>query len=128
MWQYNTKYLMHMNGYKYTDKYRGKNGEWVYVYDDKKHDNVRNAQNAREAAIKKSQSIHRENIARTAKIEREKQKIKNNPEQVLAEFKQIKKDQKYNLNTNENNKKIRQNAAQIEKEHKLKNVMRDAHL
>ena len=40
MWQFNTDFLSHARGHKYVDKYRGKNGEWVYVYD--KPDNFSN--------------------------------------------------------------------------------------
>ena len=54
MWHYNFDYLSHgMNGYKYIDKYRGKNGKWNYVYE---------GQNARERGIKKSTIATRENI------------------------------------------------------------------
>lgn len=54
MWHYNFDYLSHgTNGYKYIDKYRGKNGKWNYVYE---------GQNKRERAIKKSTIATRENI------------------------------------------------------------------
>ena len=34
MWQYNTSYLSHDGNYKYIDKYMGKNGKMIYVYNE----------------------------------------------------------------------------------------------
>lgn len=34
MWSYNTSYLSHEANYKYIDKYMGKNGKMIYVYED----------------------------------------------------------------------------------------------
>jgi len=34
MWQYNTNYLSHDGNYKYIDKYMGKNGKMIYVYNE----------------------------------------------------------------------------------------------
>lgn len=51
MWHYNFDYLSHgMNGYKYIDKYRGKNGKWNYVYE---------GQKAREKGVAKSKQTTR---------------------------------------------------------------------
>jgi len=56
MWHYNFDYLCHgMNGYKYIDKYRGKNGKWNYVYE---------GQKARERGIAKSKQTTRNMILR----------------------------------------------------------------
>lgn len=99
MWKYNTNYLSHNNGnFKYLDKYMGKNGKMVYVYED----DVQNGQKTKRPALNAEGKQAAKNVKEEINAERS-QALSEEQERHNAEM-EIRRDA--NKRTMEQHRKI----------------------